>query len=126
MDGPPEIVAGMVMSVMTSCSLRPARRAKKPPMAWMPSCELPARRMTVSVIFETFGAPPVDGAATVESLMDVFLVQIPVESERTIRPRLIIGVSDHSHKTLTSRPTVSNLYGRAYPVDWQYIMQIGR
>ena len=31
--GPPEIVEGMVMNVMTSCSLRPARRARKPPMA---------------------------------------------------------------------------------------------
>jgi len=32
---------GIVMKVMTSCSLRPARRARKPPMAWIPSCELP-------------------------------------------------------------------------------------
>ena len=32
-DGPPEMVDGIVMKVMTSCSLRPARRARKPPMA---------------------------------------------------------------------------------------------
>ena len=31
MDGPPEIVAGIVMYVMTSCSLRPASRARKAP-----------------------------------------------------------------------------------------------
>src|SRR5476651_2457280 len=52
-DGPPEMVEGIVMNVMTSCSLRPARRARKPPMAWMPSCELPAMRMTASGISET-------------------------------------------------------------------------
>ena len=63
MEGPPEMVEGMVMNVMTSCSLRPARRARKPPMAWMPSCELPAMRMTASLIFEIFGAPPDDGAS---------------------------------------------------------------
>jgi hypothetical protein len=32
MDGPPEIVDGIVMYVMTSWSLRPARRARKPPI----------------------------------------------------------------------------------------------
>src|SRR6186713_2967242 len=47
-EGPPEIVDGMVMYVMTSWSDRPARRARKPPMAWMPSWELPARRITTS------------------------------------------------------------------------------
>ena len=47
-DGPPEIVDGMVMKVMTSCSLRPASRARKAPTAWMPSCELPAMRITAS------------------------------------------------------------------------------
>src|SRR5208283_2648130 len=56
-EGPPEIVAGMVINVMTSCSLRPASRARKPPITWMPSCELPAMRMTASLIRETFGAP---------------------------------------------------------------------
>src|SRR6187397_1606565 len=67
-DGPPEIVLGMVMNVITSCSLRPASRARKPPIAWMPSCELPAMRMTASEILEIFGPEPV-GAASAESLM---------------------------------------------------------
>ena len=70
MDGPPEIVAGIVMKVITSCSLRPARRARKPPMAWMPSCELPAMRMTTSLMEETLGAPPGDGMAVIVSLME--------------------------------------------------------
>lgn len=34
--------------VMTSWSERPARRARKPSTAWIPSCELPASRMTTS------------------------------------------------------------------------------
>jgi hypothetical protein len=41
-------------------------------MAWMPSCELPAKRMTASVIFETCGAPlPFEtvGVDVVDSLM---------------------------------------------------------
>src|SRR5471032_895970 len=58
MDGPPEIVEGIVMNVMTSCSLRPARRARKPPMAWMPSCEFPAMRITASGTVEIFGVEP--------------------------------------------------------------------
>ena len=70
MDGPPEMVAGIVMNVMTSCSLRPASRARNPPMAWMPSCELPAMRITASLIFETFGAPPGDDAVVIVSLMN--------------------------------------------------------
>ena len=44
------------MKVMTSCSLRPASRAKKPPIAWMPSCELPAMRITASLTVETLGS----------------------------------------------------------------------
>ena len=32
MEGPPEIVAGMVMYVITSFSVRPASRARNPPM----------------------------------------------------------------------------------------------
>src|SRR6266850_1390299 len=68
-EGPPEMVEGMVMNVMTSCSLRPAKRARKPPMAWMPSCELPAMRMTASLIDETFDAPPDDGAPVVALLI---------------------------------------------------------
>ena len=31
--GPPDIVEGMVMNVMTSCSLLPAKRARNPPRA---------------------------------------------------------------------------------------------
>ena len=71
MDGPPEIVEGIVMNVMTSCSLRPARRARNPPMAWMPSCELPAMRMTASLIFAIFGAPPDGGTVVIVSLMEL-------------------------------------------------------
>jgi hypothetical protein len=63
------MVEGMVMKVMTSCSLRPARRARKPPMAWMPSCELPAKRMTASDTFDTFGVPPPTGGVIVDSLI---------------------------------------------------------
>jgi hypothetical protein len=69
MEGPPEIVEGMVINVMTSCSERPASRAKKPPMAWMPSWELPAKRMTASDIFDTFGVPPPTGVVIVDSLI---------------------------------------------------------
>src|SRR5436190_11397067 len=66
-DGPPEIVDGMVMKVMTSCSLRPARRAKKPPIAWMPSCEFPAIRITASETLDTLGLP--SGAAVKVALL---------------------------------------------------------
>lgn len=38
------------MYVMTSCALRPARRARNAPAVWIPSCELPAKRMTASRI----------------------------------------------------------------------------
>src|SRR2546430_17367920 len=67
MDGPPEIVAGMVMYVITSWSLRPANRARKAPAVWIPSCEFPARRITASLIFSgrrsarSGGGLPVDG-----------------------------------------------------------------
>src|ERR1044071_3010419 len=54
-DGPPEMVEGMVMKVMTSCSLRPASRARNPPMACIPSCELPAIRITVSLTVAMLG-----------------------------------------------------------------------
>src|ERR1035437_10514655 len=70
MDDPPEMVAGIVMNVMTSCSLRPARRARNPPMAWMPSCELPAMRITTSLMAETFWATPDDGTLSIVSLME--------------------------------------------------------
>src|SRR6185295_2620805 len=76
MEGPPEIVAGMVMKVMTSCSLRPASRARKPPIAWMPSWELPAIRMTASWIRETFGAPPAEVAVAVESLIKLLQLKV--------------------------------------------------
>jgi sulfur carrier protein ThiS len=38
----------------------------------MPSCELPAMRMTASGIFETLGVPPAEVAVAVESLMPKF------------------------------------------------------
>src|SRR5690242_9835697 len=76
MEGPPEIVEGIVMNVMTSCSLRPARRARKPPMAWMPSCELPAMRITASEILDILGEPPEVWAAKVASLMSKLIQKI--------------------------------------------------
>src|SRR4051812_17822231 len=49
---------------MTSWSLRPARRARKAPALWMPSCELPASRITASLIFSgRRSARSADGAA---------------------------------------------------------------
>jgi hypothetical protein len=39
-------------------------------MTWMPSCELPAMRMTASLILETFGVPPDKDAVAIVSLMD--------------------------------------------------------
>src|SRR6185295_19837158 len=76
-EGPPEIVEGIVMNVMTSCSLRPANRARKPPMAWMPSWELPAMRITASGILETLRSPPDDETAVVASLMkNSFRIQL--------------------------------------------------
>src|SRR5208337_816142 len=69
MDGPPEMVAGMVIKVMTSCSLRPARRARKPPMAWMPSWEFPAKRITASEIFFGIGLPSATAVVEVASLI---------------------------------------------------------
>ena len=47
MDGPPEIVDGMVMKVITSISIRPAMRASMVPTDWIPSWEFPAMRMTL-------------------------------------------------------------------------------
>src|SRR3954470_9088165 len=68
-DGPPEIVEGIVMNVMTSCSLRPARRARKPPIAWIPACAFPAIRITASETLETLG-PPSGAAVKVALLID--------------------------------------------------------
>src|ERR1051326_1487987 len=69
-EGPPEIVDGMVMNVMTSCSLRPASRARNPPIAWIPSWEFPAMRITASEILETFGGVAAAWGDTVASLMN--------------------------------------------------------
>jgi|ETNmetMinimDraft_30_1059905.scaffolds.fasta_scaffold00378_4 hypothetical protein len=35
MEGPQEMIEGMVIIVITSRSLRPAKRARNPPMDWM-------------------------------------------------------------------------------------------
>src|ERR1051325_2584391 len=53
-DGPPEIVDGIVMNVMTSCSLRPARR------------------MTASEIGRAVPLPPAGVAVAVVLLIDSF------------------------------------------------------
>src|SRR5512138_2633199 len=74
MDGPPEVVEGIVMKLMTSCSLRPASRARNPPMAWMPSCELPAIRITASLTVEILGLP-LDWAAGEGVLMANISIQ---------------------------------------------------
>src|ERR1043166_8842214 len=87
-EGPPEIVEGMVMNVMTSCSLRPARRARKPPMAWMPSCEFPAMRMTASETLETFGAPSGFAVVKVASLMDLQITVHLFRFEARVKKRL--------------------------------------
>src|SRR5208337_819815 len=115
MEGPPEIVAGMVMKVMTSCSLRPASRARNPPMAWMPSCELPARRMAASEILLTLGAPPADGAAMVESFMCFgawFCQSVQVTSGITLyhyRPL----VNGEQHLYLIDNMPLTSISGRA-------------
>src|SRR6266498_4545755 len=72
MEGPPEMVEGMVMNVMTSCSLRPANRARKPPIAWIPSCELPAIRKTASETLETFGSPGGGGVSSASLMKIIF------------------------------------------------------
>src|SRR5260221_5778701 len=93
MDGPPEMVDGMVIKVMTSCSLRPANRARNPPMAWIPSCELPAIRMTASETFDIFG--PLRDAVSVVSLMNcqnsVHHPQITQQRVHQIRPDHIVS-----------------------------------
>jgi len=70
MDAPPEMVDGIVIMVMTSRSLRPARRARNPPMDWMPSCELPARRIVTSEIEEGWELLPLLASETVVSLIE--------------------------------------------------------
>src|SRR5438034_11308750 len=91
MDGPPEIVEGIVMKVMTSCSLRPARRARKPPMAWMPSWELPAMRMTASEILETLGVPSASWAVNVASLIKKYDSKLLTLRKVTRRLKAIQG-----------------------------------
>src|SRR6185436_7042874 len=88
-EGPPEIVEGMVMKVMTSCSLRPASRARKPPIAWIPSCELPAIRITASEILEIFGEPPevADKVASLMSkLIQKYVAQKVCKERRLMNP----------------------------------------
>jgi hypothetical protein len=70
MDGPPEMVEGMVIIVMTSCSLRPARRARKPPMDWIPSWELPAMRMTASEMRDDWEPLPVSSPVAADWLIE--------------------------------------------------------
>src|ERR1041385_3409599 len=81
MLGPPEIVAGIVMYVMTSLSVRPASRAKNPPIAWIPSWELPASRITASWILRPRCGcwPPADAeeSATCSSIIIVSLKVFP-------------------------------------------------
>src|SRR4051812_48372659 len=66
---------------MTSWSERPARRARKPPMAWVPSWGLPARRMTTSGIWVA-GAGASSPAAGGEGLT----IMEWGESPATMRP----------------------------------------
>lgn len=72
MDGPPAMVDGIVIIVMTSRSLRPAKRARNPPMDWMPSWELPAMRMVASEILEGWELLPLLASETVVSLIEKF------------------------------------------------------
>src|SRR5580658_3588716 len=108
MEGPPEIVEGMVMKVMTSCSLRPARRARKPPMAWMPSCELPAKRMTASDTLDTWGALPAAVGVNMDSLIGFSHVKL-LESHDKALPKsidtatMLFGILDaHPQDTISS------------------------
>src|SRR5260370_42557349 len=108
MQGPPEMVEGMVMKVMTSCSLRPAKRARKPPMAWMPSWELPAMRIMASETLETLGYPPEGCVVSVASLMKYqFLSSLKCAK---VRHRLKVKDSARNTvapSTITSSPSVS-------------------
>ena len=72
MDAPPEMVDGIVIMVMTSRSLLPANRAKNPPMDWIPSWELPARRIVTSEILEGWELLPLLASETVVSLIEKF------------------------------------------------------
>src|SRR5262245_27878370 len=76
MEGPPEMVEGIVMKVMTSCSLRPARRARNRPIDWMASCELVAMRIMASRMFDILGGLPFVSTAVLASLMIVFVKRL--------------------------------------------------
>jgi hypothetical protein len=52
-------------------------------MTWMPSCELPAMRMTASLILETFGVPPDNAAVAIGSLMDFKINSLMVRRLKT-------------------------------------------
>jgi hypothetical protein len=56
MDGPPEIVDGMVMWLSRPGYLA-CQTCKIVTAVWMPSCELPARRMTASRMWRTQVGP---------------------------------------------------------------------
>ena len=70
MDAPPEMVDGIVIMVITSRSLLPANRAKNPPMDWIPSWELPARRIVASDILDARESFPLLASETVVSLIE--------------------------------------------------------
>src|SRR5437899_1562825 len=78
-----------------------------PPMAWIPSCELPAMRMTASEIRETFGVWPDGGAVKVASLMKTHSQQ----SNTWQGDRNALKPVQRAHRCpnrLSSAPDVSN------------------
>src|SRR5260221_5305177 len=111
MEGPPEIVDGIVMKVMTSCSLRPASRARNPPIAWMPSWEFPAMRITVSEIFGVVGTLP--GGIIVVSLMEYSIKS----SDRLART--VPQPHGSFNCRLLARLTVSLLNGLSNDYPWR-------
>jgi len=68
MEGPPEIVGDghEGHDLLLGAAGQPGQ---EPPIAWMPSCELPAIRITASGMREVGTAPPVREAVTDGSLM---------------------------------------------------------
>src|SRR5712675_1929919 len=99
MEAPPEMVAGMVMNVMTSCSLRPASRARNPPMAWMPSWELPAMRMTTSLMDEIFLAPSDEAAPVIVSLMELKIWLTALQSGLAVEDEQLAPLPIYSRQT---------------------------
>src|SRR3974377_2031195 len=120
MEGPPEIVEGMVMNVMTSCSLRPANRARNPPMAWIPSCELPAMRMTASLTFDTFGPPP-GGTATVRSLMRIKYFNPGLGCLVRVKRTYGAAACGNCTRTLALLPERSMFGGHLHPAVAQWL-----